>query len=146
MDPRHASTSLLHRGLRRIEQLADAAGQVGRRERLLEEWAALGEKAAADRVLVAVSGCVEHREVGPQLGEQLTERATARAGHDDVGHDKIDRSPGALNEVQRSRRCFGDQAVVPESLEGTDRERPEKRFVLDDGLLLLSDDMIALLT
>jgi len=25
-------------------------------------------------------------------------------------------------------------------------ERPEKRFVLDDGLLLLSDDMIALLT
>lgn len=52
----------------------------------------------------------------------------------------------ALDVVARGEVSAG--LVVPRIL--LDRpfppERPEKRFVLDDGLLLLSDDMIALLT
>ena len=51
-----------------------------------------------------------------------------------------------LDVVARGEVSAG--LVVPRAL--LDRpfppERPEKRFVLDDGLLLLSDDMIALLT
>src|SRR6185436_13084783 len=52
----------------------------------------------------------------------------------------------SLDVVARGEVSAG--LVVPRVL--LDRpfppERPEKRFVLDDGLLLLSDDMIALLT
>ena len=69
-------------------------------------------------------------------------------GNDSIGLDP-DFEPErlrALDVVARGEVSAG--LVVPHVMLDLPfpRERPDNRFVLDDGLLLLSDDMIALLT
>ncbi len=64
------------------------------RERLLEERG-VGREPVGARVLVGVARREENPEPGPPGGQPLGELEAVEAGHDDVGHQQVDRNVAA---------------------------------------------------
>ncbi len=95
------------------------------------------EHAIVSNGILGVSRHIEHANFREQIADVRRQFAAIHAGHDDIGKQKIDRAPVAVDNLQRGGAVFSLENLVALSFQILAGESAEIGFIFDeqDGLL-----------
>ena len=113
-------------------ELSDADEKIIRGKRFLQELAGLRRRRLQLQHGVGVSGNVQRRHTGSELGKRPHQLGTGAAGHDDVGDDEVN----GIVERLHARQCRGlmlrHQHPIAMLLEHLFQERTDRRIVFNE--------------
>ena len=115
-----------------VQHFADAARELGLRDRLLQQLDAFVEPALMHHGVARIAGHVQHRKIGPQLLRAPAELAAVDPGHHHVGEHQIDAAVLLQQDGERALRVAGGQHAIVQTTQKLGQVAPQVGIVLDD--------------